>query len=267
MEEIIPTVSVIIPSYNHVNYIEQAISSVLEQEPGSYKIDLIVIDDGSSDGSVEAIEAIRVATSGAFRFIAKQNEGLCKTLNRAIRDYACGDYVAILASDDMWDLSKVRRQLDCLLANPACRLTYCNATTFGPDHISRPAQRVQFSGSVKHFLTLYNFIPAGTVMYQRRLFDQIGGYDENGLKLEDWDFLLRAADATKFCYLKDALLDYRIHENSAMARMRANGTLFDEKLRVMQKNKRILNPFLRVLSLCVHYIQGRLAQRAARYKS
>lgn len=258
-----PIVSVIIPSYNHAEYIEDAITSVLNQEPGGYNLDLIVIDDGSTDDSAKIIQQLRLSSSINFKFIQKQNEGVSKTLNRAIIEHADGDYIAILASDDLWASNKIKLQLDCLARHPKCELTYCNATTFGNGFKQGKAQRAQLTGWVKGVLTVYNFIPAGSVMYKRNLFDKIGGYDENGMKLEDWDFILRAANVTPFCRLKEALLYYRIHDNSSIARMRLNGTLFSEKQKVMRKNKDILNPFLRAFSLTLHYFHGKVAKRAA----
>ena len=103
-------VSVIMPSYNHADYIEKAIRSVFEQ---TYtKIELIVIDDGSTDNSKEILKEL--AQRYEFKLIFQQNSGVCKTLNRAIRDFATGDYIALLASDDHWHSRKIELQMELL---------------------------------------------------------------------------------------------------------------------------------------------------------
>jgi alpha-1,3-rhamnosyltransferase len=76
------------------------------------------------------------------------------------------------------------------------------------------------------------------------LFDEIGGYDLKGLKLEDWDFLIRAARRTPFCCVNEELLFYRQHGESAISKMRASGTLFEEKMKVLRKNRALLNPLI-----------------------
>jgi alpha-1,3-rhamnosyltransferase len=87
-----PLVSVIIPAYNHEMYIEEALQSVINQ---TYKnIQFIVIDDGSTDRTAEIIEKfIKNNPDKNIQFIRKQNEGVCKTLNRGLA-LATGDYIA-----------------------------------------------------------------------------------------------------------------------------------------------------------------------------
>jgi alpha-1,3-rhamnosyltransferase len=257
------TVSAIIPSYNHKDYVEQAISSVLDQISTNSDIDLIVIDDGSTDGSRELLQDIHARNQGAFKLVLKANEGLCRTLNRAIRDYATGQYVAVLASDDMWRKDKIQKQIEYFFRNPDYRLCYSNAEVFGVDDRAGrskngKAQSFQFAGWVCNILAIRNFIPAGTVIFSRDLFDEIGGYDLNGLRLEDWDFLIRASRKTPFCFVNEDLLLYRQHGESAISKMRATGTLFDEKIKVLRKNRGLLNPSVFYISIFVNYILDKI---------
>ena len=252
------TVSVIIPSFNHAAYVVDAIESVTKQEREGFEIDLVVIDDGSTDGSVELLERLRAQGAHRFRLVVKQNEGLCRTLNRAIREHSLGSHIAVLASDDMWRPDKLRIQLAALRDNPGCELCYSNAETFGENRNKGRSSSFIFSGSVKPWLTVYNFVPAGTILFTRRLFDEIGGFDETGLKLEDWDFLLRASSRTKFCCVRENLLLYRIHGESSLVRMRRAGTLFGEKMKVLRKNRAISSPMLRAVSACLHFSLDRI---------
>ncbi|MCY1446170.1 hypothetical protein D9M71_627190 [compost metagenome] len=154
----------------------------------------------------------------------------------------------------MWHPEKLKRQLEHILKHPFSALCYSNARTFGRDRREGKASRFLFAGNVRNKLTLYNFIPAGTILFTRKLYDSIGGFDETGLRLEDWDFLLRASAVTSFCYLDEELLFYRLHDESSIAKMRERGILFEEKLKVLQKNRGILNPALRYCSICLHFV-------------
>ncbi|WP_339461950.1 glycosyltransferase family 2 protein [Pseudomonas sp. EA_105y_Pfl2_R69] len=246
-------ISVIIPSYNHIDYVGDAISSVLGQIQDGYVLELIVVDDGSTDGSVALLKELHRAHDYKFKLVFKNNEGLCRTLNRAIGEFATGDYIAIIASDDMWHPEKLSKQLKLLRGSPRCSLCYSGAQTFGEHSNGGRASRFLFSGNIRNLLTLYNFIPAGTIFFTRKLYDSIGGFDETGLRLEDWDFLLRASAVTSFCYLNKELLLYRLHDESSIAKMRERGILFAEKMKVLRKNKSILNPSLRYCSICLHF--------------
>ena len=109
MIEIFPLVSVIIPCYNHQNYVEKSLKSVFDQ---TYKnIEIIVIDDGSKDNSVNILKELQ--KNNHFILECQENMGVCKTLNKAI-SMSKGKYIAILASDDYWDLPKIEKQVKVL---------------------------------------------------------------------------------------------------------------------------------------------------------
>jgi glycosyltransferase involved in cell wall biosynthesis len=112
-----PLVSVLMPCYNHEAYVAEAISSVLAQ---TYKnVELIVIDDGSTDGSWAEIEKVRARSD--FRAIRRSNKGLIETL-KELRALANGEYLTILASDDRFYPRKVEVMLNELRRNPAAGL-------------------------------------------------------------------------------------------------------------------------------------------------
>jgi alpha-1,3-rhamnosyltransferase len=256
----VPIISVIVPSYNHAAYVEDAIKSVADQEPGNFKIDLIVIDDGSTDSSPALLEQLRASGKYDFKLVLKSNEGLCKTLNRAVREHAVGSYIAVLASDDMWKPEKLRVQLDLLRRTEASEICFSNAETIGAGGRKGQSSTCMFTGKIKPILTIYNFVPAGTILFTRALFDKVGGFDENGLRLEDWDFLLRASHATSFCCVKENLLIYRVHSEGSLIKMRRSGSLFDEKMKVLQKNSAITSGALRSLSTVIHFCLDRIVR-------
>ena len=101
MTDINPLVTIIIPSYNHQRYIEQSILSAINQSYGN--VEVIIIDDGSSDSSPEIIKRVIEQYSGEknITFLRQNNIGLSKTLNKAL-SMAKGEYVQFLASDDAY---------------------------------------------------------------------------------------------------------------------------------------------------------------------
>src|SRR5919197_4484200 len=96
------TVSAVIPSFNHARFVTQALDSVLDQS--FTELELIIVDDGSTDGSADVIRrhlAVR-APAIPVRFVHRPNRGLCRTINEGL-SIAGGRYVALLASDDTWE--------------------------------------------------------------------------------------------------------------------------------------------------------------------
>ncbi|OYZ47615.1 MAG: hypothetical protein B7Y13_09695, partial [Sulfurovum sp. 24-42-9] len=100
----IPLVSVIMPSYNHEKYIEEAIRSVWEQTYSN--VELIVLDDGSKDSSAEIIKRLEKISPIPMKVVLKENEGLCRTLNVGL-ELTKGKYICPLASDDKFLKNKI----------------------------------------------------------------------------------------------------------------------------------------------------------------
>lgn len=110
----LPLVSIIIPSFNHEKFVGATIESVLEQ---TYPcIELIVIDDGSSDDTLKVVRKYEQSSHG-MRVIAQENQGLSQTLNNALK-HAHGEYVAFIASDDVMHPEKTEKQVAFLDAHP-----------------------------------------------------------------------------------------------------------------------------------------------------
>lgn len=243
-------VTVVIPSYNHVDFVERAITSVLEQ---SYpNVQLVVIDDGSVDGSVQAVAAL--AGAHGFDFVAQENRGVCRTLNRAIREYARGEWIALLGSDDFFHPDKLRLQVEALRANPSSRFCYAKALEFwdetpGRSETVRPARMIQ--GAVLNTVFLRQTVPAGTMVFARSLFDELEGFDEN-LQEEDWDFVIRSAAVTPFCAVDEPLLHYRAHANNTM-RTAGRRRIFQQKARLLSKNMHLVSPWRWLLAIGVHF--------------
>lgn len=242
-------VSVIMPSYNHANYIEKAILSVFEQTYSN--IELIVIDDGSTDNSKEKLEEL--AKKHKFKLIFQQNAGVCKTLNRAIREFATGDYIALLASDDFWDARKIELQMELLLSNNG-EFSFTQACEFdsstGKELRVFPKNPLQ--GSVLNKVFVSQHVPAGSMLFGRTLYDRVGGFDE-ALKEEDWDFVIRCASETHFYPVAQPLFFYRSHTTNSMKTL-GRRKIFQQKAKILAKNYMLVSPYIWLKSVTIHFL-------------
>ena len=218
-------VSVVIPAYNVASHIAEAIESVLAQ--GYPELEIIVVDDGSSDDTAEVV-------AGRFpqaHLVRKANGGAASARNVGIRA-ARGQYVAFLDADDVWLAGKLNAQIDYLVAHPEVGLVcsgfshwLADDTGAFPDpatQFAEVAQRgaidAECSGWVYHKLLLHNFVWTTTVVMRRALIDRIGEFDE-ALRLgQDYDYFLRAARETEIHRLSGVMALYRHHGGSATAR-------------------------------------------------
>nr|WP_294810984.1 glycosyltransferase [uncultured Sphingomonas sp.] len=257
-----PLVSVVMPSFNHASYIEKAIASVLAQTHNA--VQLIVIDDGSTDGSVELLQSL--SAKHGFTLICQENAGVCKTLNRGIREAATGEFIALLASDDFWHPDKLRLQLDALAANPGSEFCFSQAIEFSDEKGLRAGRIFPgkcYRGSIVNRVFLRQHVPAGTMLFSRRLYEALGGFDES-LSEEDWDFVIRSAAATSFSAVDMALLNYRAHAANTM-RTRSSHAIFHQKAKILAKNFPLVKPGTWLAAIGLHFIHdivlGRLFRR------
>lgn len=207
-----PLVSVIIASYNHAHYIESSILSVLQQ---SYsKVELLVVDDGSSDDSVERIQKLQ-AVHG-FDFRSQANQGLSRTLNGAI-SRAKGSLIAPFGSDDIMCPQRLSLQVEHLRDKPEVGICGGNIELIDGDgkvlsrQRNRPARRLNFDDA---FLGKIPGAPAPTMLFRREALERVGGFDPS-IGLED---LLITLKITRAGYsldvLGEVLAQYRTHASN-----------------------------------------------------
>ncbi|HIP12698.1 MAG TPA: glycosyltransferase [Arcobacter sp.] len=203
-------VSVIIPSYNHEQYIEKAVLSVVYQ---TYKhIELIVIDDGSQDASHDILS--NLSQQHNFQYIHRQNRGLLKTLNEAL-SLTSGQYFTMLGSDDYFYEDKIEKQISFFKSNPAYALCYGNVTFIDyHNNILKNGKTKYFqSGYIFNKLLHRNFIPLPTVMLKTEIIKKVNGFDERFF-LEDYPLWLKISKKYQIGYIKDCLTYYRLHDSN-----------------------------------------------------
>lgn len=245
-----PLVTTIIPCYNHATYVARAVSSVLDQDHPAMQ--LVVIDDGSTDASLEVLEAL--AQKRPFEVVRQENRGICRTLNRAVREFARGEWIAVLASDDFWRPDKIRLQLEALRKAPGTRFCFSQAREFHDEALAEKGRVFPSTvreGQVLDRVFVRQHVPAGTMMFARALFDELGGFDEN-LREEDWDFVIRSAAASPFCAVAEPLLYYRAHPNNTM-RTVSRRRIFQQKAMILSKNMHLVAPWRWLLAISYHF--------------
>jgi GT2 family glycosyltransferase len=216
-----PLVSVVIAAYNAAGFIEDTCRSAMRQTYPA--LEIIIVDDGSTDRTAALVEAL-AAADPRIRLIRQQNLGVAAARNRAIA-LAAGEFIAPLDADDVWDPTKIARQVARLQeAGPQAGMAYCwwawidvNATLLDRS----PFWRVE--GDVLERLTEVNFTGSASVpLFRHACLDAVGGYDA-GLRAkgaqgcEDWDLALRVAGRYQVAVVPAVLVGYRRRGDSMSA--------------------------------------------------
>lgn len=205
-------VSVIIPAYNAMAYLPETIANVLKQTYTDFEV--VVINDGSTDKIEEWITQI---SDRRIKLISQANLGLAGARNTGVWE-AQGEYLAFLDADDLWESTKLAKQVQVLDSSPQVGLVYTWVAYI--DEQGNSTGRVinnQQEGKVWQELTRGNIVECGSVaMVRRQCFDKCGLFDCNlGSFVEDWDMWLRIANHYQFKVVTEPLVYYRQVTNSA----------------------------------------------------
>lgn len=204
-------------SYNHENFIEYAIESVIAQTYENFE--LIIVDDCSEDGSVEIINNWLKKDNRIKAIFHSKNEGIARTFNHGLR-IANGDYILIMASDDMLRCDAVETCLNVLLREGCCCVIFdaeiidTNNETIGLRFSDMYGKPSKLKGKFFNELVRGNFIMTGMVkrdiLYKRKIL-----FDERLKHLNDWLFWLDISKVCDYCYIKEPLYFYRIHPTNS----------------------------------------------------
>jgi glycosyltransferase involved in cell wall biosynthesis len=196
-----PLVSVIIPVYNGEQYLAEAVGSAQSQT--YLPVEIIVIDDGSTDATVQVAKQF----SSSIRYYYQSNSGAAAARNQGIR-IAKGDYFAFLDADDLWPEDKLQVQISRFVKNPELEV------------VLGRIQYVRLPGAGEIRIQLEQddtlaYVHLGSGLYKKTVFDRIGGFDETLHFSEDHDWFLRAREQrVKMTILDQVTLYYRLHQNN-----------------------------------------------------
>ena len=209
-----PRVSVVLPVFNAEPYLGDAVESLLGQTLRDFE--LIVIDDGSTDGSRGILEGF-AARDNRVRLVVRENRGLAATLNEGIQRTGA-DSVAIMNADDVALPERLAKQADFLDAYPGIAAVGSQIRLMRHDGRLGPTTSLPTSpAQVCTFLRKASPLAHPVVMFRRQAVLAVGGYRPQMEPAEDYDLWLRLAEHHDLANLPDVLLYYRLHACQATA--------------------------------------------------
>jgi glycosyltransferase involved in cell wall biosynthesis len=205
----LPAISIIIPCYNHGEYLREAINSIEQcNEKDLYEI--IILNDGSTDKLT--IDVLHKLTKEGYNVINQTNKGLGAARNNAIKE-AVGKYILPLDSDNKIRPEYIYESIKILDEQPGIAMVYGDSEYFG----EKTGRRNTGEFNLQKIM-IGNYIDACAV-YRKAVWDELGGYDEHMpvMGMEDYDFWLNMAlNGYQFHYIPKILFDYRVLKNSML---------------------------------------------------
>ena len=221
-----PTVAVVVPCYNHARFVKRAIDSVFAQ---TYRqIELVVIDDGSTDGSEEIARRALAESPFPCRFVVRENRGATATINEAI-SLSSAPFVNILNSDDWFSHDRIALMVEHVVASGAEWGFSATAYVDDHDHPVDPLldQRARTLSAVaaaasRHATVGFSLlggnpaISSGNLFFSRALFERTGPFGSLRYN-HDWEFALRAVRAAEPKFVPAPTYHYRLHDSNTIS--------------------------------------------------
>jgi glycosyltransferase involved in cell wall biosynthesis len=222
-----PSVSVVIPTYHHRDYILQTLQSVFDQTFKDFEI--IVVNDGSPDDTSDLLRPF--AGDGRLVLIEQANAGQAAARNRGISS-ATGEFIALLDDDDFWPSDHLEWQVSALRQLDDAVMVYGthkNSDQSAPDPVDCGTPAVQ---GFDYFARGCPLVSPGQALFRGRTLKRIGGLDQSLWGTDDWDLYLRLAKEGDILFEERLALTYRVHERNASRdfwRMFKNGSRVVDK--------------------------------------
>jgi alpha-1,3-rhamnosyltransferase len=207
-----PSVSVVVPSYNHAQFVASCLRSIIRQTHPPRK--LLVIDDGSKDGSTQVIESVLEECAFPSELIARENRGLTATLNQGL-ELTGGDYFAYLSSDDVWLDNFLAARIKLLRNRPTAVLAYGNSYLIDEQNkvVDCTADWAHYKdGDVRQMLLQTTAPMSPTVLYKRKSLERHGWNESD--RLEDYELYLKLSLDGEFAFDPQMLSAWRVHKTN-----------------------------------------------------
>jgi Glycosyl transferase family 2 len=215
----LPTVSALMAAYNYEQYVERAIQSALDQDYPPELLEVVVIDDGSTDSTADRVRALAERHPGRIRLIQQANGGYVAATNRALAE-GRGELLALLDADDMWLPGKTRRQVEMLAQRPELGMVFADMRVVDADekmvrpsliwHLKempeRPFARVLWE----------NIATQSAIMVRAEMRDQIAPIPQE-IPYADWWITLRCVQFSEIEFEREPLSLYRVHGSNLTA--------------------------------------------------
>lgn len=210
-----PTISVIIPAYNASKTILETIQSIQAQTFEDFE--LIVINDGSTDGTLDLLTKI---DEPRLRICSYDNGGLPVARNRGIVQ-SSGQFISFIDADDLWKPDKLKLQLEALQKHPEAGVAYSwTAFIDEKSEFLYAWEPLLFEGNVYPQLLVRNFISSGSnILVRREFIESAGEFDPSLKSVEDWDYYLRLAALCPFVLVPQYQILYRRSSQSMTSKV------------------------------------------------
>ncbi len=219
-----PLLSILIPCYNHEDFITDTIQSIWNQH--LINIEIIVIDDGSKDKSYEVLKELQSNSPVSMQIYTQKNSGITKTLNRCLSK-AKGKYITLIASDDQYFPDTLPILLKSIQKDTQTKIIYTNGREYKDGQLFKKMHHQKIIDMLSLTTSqiekkLRTEVPRPLLtqcaIYEKSLLTDIGGWDEN-VELDDWPLnikIFRYLTLNNFCheFINIDLVKYRFHENN-----------------------------------------------------
>jgi glycosyltransferase involved in cell wall biosynthesis len=214
-----PNISVVIPTYNSELTIKETIESVQKQTFTDFEI--IVIDDGSQDNTIELVKSL-IESEPRLKIFCYENGGVAVARNRGI-ELAQGDFISLLDADDLWTSDKLELQLKALKDNPQAGVAYSWSNLIDEQgKFLFSGGRPVYEGNVYEELLQANFLLSGSnILVRREAIESIGAFPTDFPLASDWDFYLKLAYKCSFVVVPKYQILYRQRSNSMSSNIEA----------------------------------------------
>lgn len=208
-----PLVSVVIPTYNRADIIDKAIDSVLDQ---TYKnLEVVVVDDGSTDNTEEVVRSL---DDPRVRYIPlEENQGANVARNTGIKE-ANGEFIAFQDSDNVWDETKIEKQLKAYRNSPEDHkviYTIVHENLLGGGKIYLPEKwATPRNGNILNTLRKGSCVPTQVIFTKKSCLEKVGYFDEDFPRLQDWELVFRLSKLYKFRLVEEVLVEAYHDESS-----------------------------------------------------
>ena len=193
-------ISVVIPTFNRISLVARAIDSVLKQSLNPYEI--IVVDDGSDDGTSEMIQN----KYKSIKLIQQQNNGVSAARNNGIK-HAKGDWIALLDSDDEWIEKKLENQVDRLIKTPEYDFCHTNEIWIRNGvRVNQRKKHEKYGGYIFDKCLDICRISPSSVLFRKNILDHVGWFDDQLPVCEDYDLWLRITAEYRILFIDDPLI-------------------------------------------------------------
>ena len=225
-----PLVSIITPTYNRADFIEETVKSVLGQTVEDFEF--LIVDDGSDDNTKAVLEPY--LTDERISYFYQKNQGQSVARNLGLAN-SRGRFICFLDSDNAWLPDKLKRQISVMQKNPDVDIVYGDGIIIDEQsqEVSRNNIR-RYSGHIAPQMLKDNCVSMNTAMARRRCFEELGGMSGKRRVADDYDLWLRFSAKYKFLYVPEYFAKYRVMEDQ----------ISSDKRRRLETNERIIHDFL-----------------------